>query len=413
MHRYEVRLYAGRTAFMKRIIIIAISIIVMIISEFSFAAAPDNTANIIKGESLGTKVSEEDSLSLYALSAALIDGENNRLLYGKEPDRKMPMASTTKIMTLIVVLEKGNLKDTVTFSKYAASMPDVQLNARAGDQFIMEDLCYALMLESYNDVAVALAEHVGGSKEGFAELMNAKAEELGLKNTHFVTSNGLDSEGHYTTARDLAHLASYAVGIPRFVEITNTPSHSFSELNGKGTYTVHNKNAFLNMYPGAIGVKTGFTGKAGYCFVGAVRNDDRLLISVVLGSGWPPAKTRKWQDTRLLMDYGTRNYKKKVVGVENPALPDLLVEDGKEESVGLASDAKPLSLLLKDGEGVSVDFQLMKKVDAPVEKGKIVGRISYSLGGEILASYSIYTTESVEKQDYMFWLKKVFELFIL
>lgn len=413
MHKYEVRLYAGRTAYMKRNLFIALSIIVMLISEFSFAAAPNNMADTIKRESLGTKVSSGDSLSLYALSAALIDGENNRLLYGKEPDRKMPMASTTKIMTLVVVLEKGNLKDEVTFSKYAASMPDVQLNARAGDRFIMEDLCYALMLESYNDVAVALAEHVGGSKEGFAELMNEKAEELGLKNTHFVTSNGLDSEGHYTTARDLAHLASYALGIPRFVEITNTQSYSFSELNGKGSYTVRNRNAFLNMYPGAIGIKTGFTGKAGYCFVGAVRKDDRLLISVVLGSGWPPAKTRKWQDTKTLMDYGTVNFKKKIVGVENPALPALLVEDGKEESVKLASDAEPLSLLLKDNESVSVDFQLMKKLDAPVEKGKIVGRISYKIGGETLASYSVYTAEAVEKQDFLFWLKNVWKCFIL
>lgn len=398
---------------MKKNIFIGISLVIILISELSFTACPKRTENMIKGESFAAKAAAEDSLSLYALSAALIDGENGRLLYGKEPDRKMPMASTTKIMTLIVLLEKGNLKDTVTFSKYAASMPDVQLNAKEGEQFIMEDLCYALMLESHNDVAVALAEHVGGSKEGFADLMNEKAEELGLENTHFVTANGLDSEGHYTTARDLARLAAYALEIPQFVEITNTPSHSFSEINGKRTYTVNNRNAFLNMYPGAIGVKTGFTGKAGYCFVGAVKRDDRLLVSAVLASGWPPAKTRKWQDTRTLMDYGTKNYQKKIVGVENPALPELLVESGKEGSVGLDTDAKPLSILLKDGESVSVDFRLMKKVTAPVEKGKIVGSISYSIDGKVLASYSIYTAGNVEKRDFRFWLENVFEWFIL
>lgn len=403
----------GKIAFMKKNIFIAVSLIIMLISELSFTACPLKRENTINGESFAQGKSAEDSLSLYALSAALIDGENNRLLYGKDPDRKMPMASTTKIMTLIVILENGNLKDTVTFSKYAASMPDVQLNAKAGDQFIMEDLCYALMLESYNDVAVALAEHVGGSAEGFAELMNRKAEKLGLKNTHFVTANGLDSEGHYTTARDLAILASYAVKQPQFVEITNTPNHTFYEINTKKCYTVYNRNAFLNMYPGAIGVKTGFTGKAGYCFAGAVKTDDRLLISVVLGSGWPPAKTRKWQDTRALMDYGTKNYKKKTVGVDDPALPTLLVENGKKDGAALASDAKPMTLLLKEGEEVLVDFRLMKSVKAPVEKGKIVGRISYRLDDSVIASYSIFTTEAVEERDFIFWFEKVLDWFAL
>lgn len=413
---------AYRTKKKDRILLgafMGISLVFMLLSEFSFTACPIGRKEIIKGESLsvgnagksGKKA--EDSLSLYALSAALIDGENNRLLYGKKPDKRLPMASTTKIMTLIVILEEADLKDIVTFSKYAASMPDVQLNAREGDQFIMEDLCYALMLESYNDVAAALAEHVGGSKEGFAELMNKKAEELGLKNTHFVTSNGLDSEGHYTTARDLAHLASYAIKNQRFIEITNTKSHSFSEVNGKGNYTVHNKNAFLNMYPGAIGIKTGFTGKAGYCFAGAVKQEDRVLVSVVLASGWPPSKTRKWQDTKALMDYGTNNYKKKTVGIKNPHLPEIRVEDGKKENVEIATDALPVSLLLKDSEEVSVDFRIMREVKAPVEKGKTVGRIRYLLGDEVLAYYSIYTKEGVEKQDMGFWIGKVLGWFML
>lgn len=401
---------------------IIITLISIFISELSFIDCPgwgiftkSTTCNNMSGEFFGPNKTQEDSLFLYAMSAALIDGETGRLLYGKKAEVKMPMASTTKIMTLLVTLEQGNLKDTVRFSKYAASMPDVQLNAKEGDEFVLEDLCYALMLESYNDVAAAIAEHVGGSVEGFAELMNKKAEALGLKNTHFVTPNGLDSEGHYTTAWDLAVLASHALKNKDFINITNTKSHYFKEINGKGSYTVNNKNAFLNMYPGAIGVKTGFTGKAGYCFVGAARQDDRLLVSAVLASGWPPDKTKKWKDTKTLMDYGFKNFHTRISGVKNPRLPELTVEDGIKDSVALVSDAEPVKILLKDGERVIVEYRLMKSIKAPVEKGKIVGSISYRLGDKVLSSYSVYTTERVEKRNMVFWIKKIlaFFLFIL
>lgn len=179
---------------------------------------------------------EENLAGLYAKAAVLADGETGRILWGKNEDEPMAMASTTKIMTCLIALENGNLSDAVEISDYAASMPDVQLDAVAGDHFRLEDLLYALMLESDNDVAVAIAEHVGGSVEGFAEMMNMRAEGLVCSHTCFVTPNGLDAEGHCTTASELAKIASEAIKNETFVKIINTASHSFSNLEGNRQY---------------------------------------------------------------------------------------------------------------------------------------------------------------------------------
>ena len=177
-----------------------------------------------------SEMKEIENIKLNSLSALLMDGENNRVLYEVNGYQEMPMASTTKIMTCIIALEQGNLEDVVTVSDYAQRMPDVQLNIRSGEQYKLKDMLYSLMLESHNDVAVAIAEHVGGSVAGFATMMNDKARALGCSNTNFVTPNGLDAEGHYTTARDLAVISSYAIQNKEFLDITNTSSHKFEEL---------------------------------------------------------------------------------------------------------------------------------------------------------------------------------------
>ncbi|HKL99747.1 MAG TPA: D-alanyl-D-alanine carboxypeptidase family protein, partial [Mobilitalea sp.] len=248
--------------------------------------------------------SNEHDIKLHAASCLLMDAENNRVLYEENGQEELSMASTTKIMTCIVTLENADLNDIVTVSSYAARMPDVQLNIRSGEQYYLIDLLHSLMLESHNDVAVAIAEHVGGSVEGFATMMNDKARSLGCDNTNFVTPNGLDAEGHYTTAQDLAVITSYSIKNDKFINITNTPSYQFKELINGRSFSVSNKNKFLYMMEGAIGVKTGFTGRAGYCFVGAIKRPDRTLVSVVLGCGWPPRKSLKWSDTKELMNYG-------------------------------------------------------------------------------------------------------------
>lgn len=192
--------------------------------------------------------------NLYALSAVLMDGDSGRVLYEKEGYTARPNASTTKVMTCILALEKGSGDDYVMVSENAASQPEVKLNLKEGEQYYLEDLLYSLMLKSHNDTAVAIAEHIGGSVEGFAKMMNAKAKEIGCTNTHFVTPNGLDSADaggiHQTTARDLALIMSYAVKNKAFLHITQTRDYSFSDISGKRQFSVHNANAFLDMTPG-------------------------------------------------------------------------------------------------------------------------------------------------------------------
>lgn len=211
----------------------------------------------VHGEESGE---DEESLSgLYARAAVLADGENGRILWGKNEDEPMAMASTTKIMTCLVALENAQLSDLVEISEYAAGMPDVQLNAVAGDSFYLGDLLYALMLESDNECGGCLLEHVGGSVEAFAEMMNVRAEELGCTQTCFVTPNGLDAEGHCTTAAELAKIASEAIKNETFVKIINTESHSFSNIEGTRQYQVNNKDAFLQLMDGGLRIKTGFS----------------------------------------------------------------------------------------------------------------------------------------------------------
>ena len=297
-----------------------------------------------------------DDENLYALSAVLMDGETGRVLYGKEAYKGRPNASTTKVMTCILALELAKGDDYVQVSGNAASQPQTRLGMREGQQFYLEDLLYSLMLKSHNDSAVAIAEHISGSVEAFAEKMNEKAKELGCKDTHFVTPNGLDGEDeggiHHTTARDLALIMAYAIKNATFVHVTQTRDYTFTDISGKKHYSVHNTNAFLDMETGVISGKTGFTGNAGYCYVCAVRQDERLFIVALLGCGWPGNKNYKWIDARKLLSYGRENYHYSMLP-ELPQLPEIPVTEaapGKEDPYPQKSDRSgypPKQVMLK------------------------------------------------------------------
>lgn len=357
---------------------------------------------------------------LYALSACLMDADSGRVLYGKNVDEVRAMASTTKIMTLIIALEYGNAEDTVTISPYAASMPDVQLNVRAGEQYRLGDLCYAMMLESYNDIAAAIAEHIGMAYadidindtekrsiddsrkcvSAFAGLMNDKARELGCENTYFITPNGLDAEDengkHSTTARELALIAAYAVKKDDFNVITGTKQYSFCEINGKRNCNVYNKDAFLNQMSGAFGIKTGFTGNAGYCFVGALKSDGRTFISVVLGSGWPSARTYKWKDTRKLMEYGINNFFEQKIFTTVEEYKSVEVTDGIGDSVGTRIEGE-LSMLVSSSDEVKVVYELEDSVKAPVYEDDKLGKAIVYINGERVAIFPITASEDVRQ----------------
>ncbi|MHB8128512.1 MAG: D-alanyl-D-alanine carboxypeptidase family protein [Mobilitalea sp.] len=351
---------------------------------------------------------DAENLSLHALSSLLLDASNNRVLYEENGYKTKAMASTTKIMTCIVTLENANLGDVVTVSSNAARMPDVQLNINTGEQYYLKDLLYSLMLESHNDVAVAIAEHVGGSVEGFATMMNNKAKELGCEDTKFVTPNGLDAEGHYTTARDLAVIASYAIKNDKFITVTNTSSHVFKEIKKGRSYTVTNKNKFLYMMEGAIGIKTGFTGDAGYCFVGEIKRPDKTLISVVLGCGWPPNKSLKWTDTKRLMNYGINNYKDTQI-FEDVNLEPIFVKEGQQKLEPLTMEGD-LSLLLRKDEIVKVEYDIPKMLEAPVKASSIVGNAKYYIDDKLYAEIPIYTSENISRIDFEFCFRKIIGL---
>lgn len=238
--------------------------------------------------------------------ALLINADTGKVLYSKNENLRHANASTTKIMTCILALENSSLNDKVTFSKKAASVEPSKLYAKAGETFYMRDLLYSLMVPSHNDTAIAIAEHISGSTSAFAELMNEKARELGCTNTHFVTPNGLDAGlNHYTTASDLANIARYAIKNPTFRKLINTKRYSFKSLNTKRNFTVATTNALLGKQAGVIGLKTGVTDKAGYCFVGLCRSrKGNTYISVTLGG---PTSAARWRDSKILLTYA---YKK-------------------------------------------------------------------------------------------------------
>lgn len=256
-------------------------------------------------DSKGVLISTGAKLTVSSDCAILINADTGKVLFEKSADTKHANASTTKIMTCILALENAKLTDTVTASANAAAQEPTKLYMKAGETFTLKDLLYSLMLPSHNDTAVALAEHISGSTDKFAQLMNQKAKALSCTNTNFITPNGLDNDGvhsfnHYTTARDMAKIAQYALKNSTFRQIIGTSTYSFKSKQGNA-YKVSTTNALLGSLSGIIGGKTGYTNKAGQCFVGAVKGKNgNTYISVTLGAS---SSTARWNDARTLLNY--------------------------------------------------------------------------------------------------------------
>ena len=365
---------------------------------------------------------------LYAKSAVLMDADSGRILYEKNGYEALANASTTKILTCIVAVENCDLDSQVTVSSYAASQPKVHLGMREGQTFILKDLLYGLMLESYNDCAVAIAEYIAGDVKGFAQMMNDKAKEIGCEDSYFITPNGLDGKDetsfHHTTAADLAKIMRYCIKISpktaEFLEITRTSQHSFSDMDGTSTYCCNNHNAFLQMMDGALSGKTGFTGTAGYCYIGALEREGRTYIVALLACGWPNNKTYKWADTKKLMTYGIENYTKQSlleIVPDEAELEPIAVINGQSERIGQTAYAVPVvseyegydELLLAEGEEIYLKYELADSLHAPVKEGDYIGKISYMLGDEVLKECKVYVKNSVEQIDFSWCFKKVME----
>lgn len=386
----------------------------------------------------------EDTLNeneLYSRSAVLLDADSGRVLFGKDEKNRMPMASTTKIMTCILTLENASLDDIVTVSAYAAKMPEVKLHMYQGEQYKLGDLLYSLMLESHNDSAAAIAEHVGGSIEGFAQMMNEKAQAIGCNDTYFITPNGLDASKdivqpdgtavkkvHSTTAVDLARILRYCIKISpkkdEFLKITRTSGVSFHNLSvtkdgsvsqGSRSFSVNNHNAFLHMMDGVLTGKTGFTGNAGYCYTGALENDGRTFIIALLACGWPTNKTWKWKDARKLFQYGIDNYEKRditnydyvpnPIPVKNGAGTDHLLKT--KIQLPLRVSQKTQVMLLKKTDKVKMSAEVPKLLEAPVTFGKQVGTLNYYVNGNLVSQMPIWADREIKTRTLSWYFRFV------
>lgn len=368
---------------------------------------------------------------LYAKAAVLMDGDSGRVLYSKNGTEAMANASTTKILTCIITLESGQMDEIVTASSRAAGAPKVHLGMRAKQRFYLRDLVYALMLESYNDCAVAIAEHIAGSVEEFAVLLNEKAKEIGCTDTYFITPNGLDATDengfHHTTATDLARMMKYCISesakAEEFCAITGTKAYSFCEIDSGRSYNCYNRNAFLSMMQGAFSGKTGFTGAAGYCYVGALKRNEKTYIVALLACGWPNNKTYKWSDSKKLMQYGIDNFEKVILTKIQPdreKLCDIYVANGQSEKIDEASYVK---IKLGAGEGITdvlmaadeelrIVYQINRSLEAPVKANTRVGTVQICCDEEVLYEYPVYTAESVDAIDLRWCVKMIFVYFL-
>lgn len=368
-----------------------------------------------------TSYANEESLQLYAQAAVLMDGESGRILYSKNGDETKANASTTKVLTCILALEMGNLEEVATASKEAAAQPKVHLGVNEGEEYYLKDMLYALMLESYNDSAVIIAEHIAGSVPCYMELMNEKAKDIGCKDTYFITPNGLDAEQgyeyHHSTAEDLALMLRYAIlespMKDEFLKITRTSSYSFSEVSGKRSYTCTNRNTLLTTMSEAISGKTGFTNKAGYCYVGAIESEGRTFIVTLLGCGWPNNRTYKWSDCDKLFSYGKENYNYEEVEKSKLEIPKLtaLVENGKtlEEQLEIIlepEDSENILVLKRKDEEIELTTEFQNHLFAPIDAGEVVGSVRYQIGETLLGMDPIIVVDNIEETSKLWELKK-------
>ena len=331
-----------------------------------------------------------DSLALNCRAAVLIEPESGRVLYEKSPDEKMPIASITKLMTLLLTFEavhggKLTLDTLVPVSEHACHMGGSQIWLEPGEQFTLDEMLRAICVSSANDAAVAVAELVGGSEPAFVEQMNARAAELGMTNTTFRNACGLDTEGHLSTARDVAVLSCYILNTcPELLHYTGIWTDSLRN----GQTQLVNTNKLLKRYSGITGLKTGTTSGAGVCISASAVRDGLILIAVILGS---PSSADRFNAATTLLDYGFANY----AAVPLPELPDrpleLAVKGSAEQSVPLDYSALPKTVLMEKGAAAELrtELTLPETLEAPVEQGQTVGKASVYAGETLLSEAEV------------------------
>ncbi len=325
-----------------------------------------------------------------AVSAILIEADTGTVIYEKNADAQRAMASTTKIMTAILTIEAGDLDREFTVDSYAIMVEGTSMGLREGDRVSRRDLLYGILLPSGNDAANAAAVSVGGSIGGFVELMNEKAQQLSLSSTHFVTPSGLDADGHYTTARDLAALTAYAMQNEIFREIVCCTSAEVEYGNPPYMRTLYNSNKMLTRYEGAIGVKTGFTDNARRCLVSAAERDGVTLIAVTLNAG------DDWNDHTKMLDYGfsqVHSYPLELSCSERVAVA------GTGQSVAVYAEQDTVSLMSGQRERLTRKVYLPRFIYGSVTRGEQLGRMEFSIDGRVVKTCPLYAESSITVAD--------------
>lgn len=341
-----------------------------------------------------------------AQSAVLIDGSSCRVLWGKNIDEKLPMASTTKIMTALVAIESQNINRVVTIPEVAQGVEGSSIYLTAGEHLTLEELLYGLMLRSGNDAATAIAYDVGGgSIEKFVSLMNATAKRIGAYNTNFENPHGLHSDNHYTTAHDLAKITAYALKNDKFKEIVSTKYKEIPWEGSQWNRVLKNNNKLLWSFEGANGVKTGFTQKAGRCLVSSANRNDLQLVLVLLNCG------PMFEESSAILEYGFNIYKSRQILSNSDAVISIPVDNGIFDSIVLYP-IEDYSMALTDAEyeNLKITMDIPNVIKAPIKKGKIYGNIIISINNEVIKEVPLVSKSYVADRYFGLPMKKLFEL---
>ena len=360
---------------------------------------------------LSTSAQAKDINSLVSPSAILLDGYSGKVLFEKDPDQKLPPASVTKIMTMLLVMEaidRGEISfdDIVTVSENAAKKEGSHIFLAPNEQMSVHDLMKGVAVASGNDASIALGEYLAGSHEKFVEKMNLRAKELGMTNTHFVNCNGLDADGHLTTARDIGTMTVELLKYSEIFEFTTIWTDSLRN----GTFDLANTNKLIRFYEGANGMKTGSTSKAGCCISATALRDGMQLVAVIMGA---PTSQERFSDASTLLNYGFGGYENSFLGKSDNVYKYVTVNKGVKETVGVKLK-NDFSVVLPKGKSKEVTMQenIEETVQSPIKQGQKVGDITFYLGDEKLGSVDLVAVGDVGKIGFLYAFAKLMHNFI-
>lgn len=357
-----------------------------------FVAAAMSLLLILSSAVFYAEASNSKEISLSAESAVLIDADSGDILMSKNHEKKMGMASTTKIMTALVAAENGNLKKTVKIPKEAVGIEGSSVYLYEGERITLEELLYSLLLQSANDAAAAIAISVAGSIEAFADMMNERAEEMGLSCTHFTNPHGLNDKEHYTTAYDLAVIALCALKNETVREIVSTYKKTIPIDSDCNARVLVNHNKMLRLYDGAIGVKTGFTKTTGRCLVSAAERDGLTLVAVTLNA------PNDWSDHTAMLDFGFENYESVLIASPGSFTYSLPITGGNEEYAALTNTSEIRMTLPRKRDELACRIDVLHRFEfAPVHRGAPAGKVSYSYGERTVSSPLVFAENVAQK----------------